>query len=262
MPNDRNGMTLTAQYQILGQVQLTTLPPGLQVTVEGAPCQTPCTIDRPSGTQVMVAAAPTQVTTPLSRLEFVNWSNSNNSTALTLTFGTDLQPLQANYRTSHLLTAVSDPPNQVNFKYSPASPDGYFAEGSTVTVTAEPKGGYKFRRWEGALSGQFATGYVNMAGPMDVIARLDKVPFIPPAGVKNAAGDTPDGSVAPGSIVAIYGENLAETLEVGPVNPLSQALSNITVTVNDRLLPLLFVSPVRSTRRFLPTCRTTLIRSR
>ncbi|HEX9382029.1 MAG TPA: IPT/TIG domain-containing protein, partial [Gemmatimonadaceae bacterium] len=54
---------------------------------------------------------------------------------------------------------------------------------------------------------------------------------------------TPDGTVAPGSIISIYGDNLSPSLQVGPTNPLSQTLANVTVTVSDRLLPLFFVSP-------------------
>jgi uncharacterized protein (TIGR03437 family) len=63
--------------------------------------------------------------------------------------------------------------------------------------------------------------------------------------VKNAAGDTPDGSVAPGSIISIYGANLADTLAIGPVNPLAQTIAGVTVSVGDRVLPLMFVSPTQ-----------------
>jgi uncharacterized protein (TIGR03437 family) len=59
----------------------------------------------------------------------------------------------------------------------------------------------------------------------------------------SAAGATPDGTVAPGSVITIYGTNLAPALQVGTSNPLPQSLGNITVTVGNYLLPLLFVSP-------------------
>lgn len=82
-----------------------------------------------------------------------------------------------------------------------------------------------------------------MAAPQTIVALLDKVPFIAPAGVQNAAGVTPSSKVAPGSIIAIYGESLAPSLEVGPVNPLQQSLNGVSVSVNDLILPLMFVSP-------------------
>jgi uncharacterized protein (TIGR03437 family) len=49
--------------------------------------------------------------------------------------------------------------------------------------------------------------------------------------------------VAPGSIIAIYGHNLAPMVELGRVNPLAQFIEGVTVTVNDRILGLLFISP-------------------
>jgi uncharacterized protein (TIGR03437 family) len=76
-----------------------------------------------------------------------------------------------------------------------------------------------------------------------VIAGLDRVPFIAPAGIKNAAGDTPEPTVAPGSLIMIVGESLAPRSEVGPQNPLAQTIADVVVTVNDRILPLVSVSP-------------------
>jgi uncharacterized protein (TIGR03437 family) len=82
-----------------------------------------------------------------------------------------------------------------------------------------------------------------MTAPQSVVAVMNKIPYIAPAGVQNAASSTPSSRVAPGSIIAIYGQSLAPSLEVGPVNPLAQSIADVTVTVNDMILPLLFVSP-------------------
>jgi uncharacterized protein (TIGR03437 family) len=244
VPNDRYaGITLTATYQILGQVQITTTPLGLKITVDGSECTTPCTFDRESGAQLQAAVPRTVPTSALARYEFEAWTNGQTTPAIGVTFNTDVQVLRASFRSAYLLTANSDPAGQVTFNFSPNSADGFFTEGTQVTVNAAPKGGYRFRRWDGDLNGTFSTGYLNMTSPRTIIARLDRVPFIPPAGVKNAAGETPGGTVAPGSIIAVYGENLASALEVGRVNPLAQTLGNVTVTVGERLLPLLFVSP-------------------
>ena len=69
------------------------------------------------------------------------------------------------------------------------------------------------------------------------------VPYIAPAGIMNGVGQTPSTAVAPGSIISIFGQSLASVVQVGPVNPLSQSIEGTTVTVNDSILPLLFVSP-------------------
>jgi uncharacterized protein (TIGR03437 family) len=51
--------------------------------------------------------------------------------------------------------------------------------------------------------------------------------------------------MAPGSVISIYGQSLAPGLLIGSTNPLPQSLGNITVTIGNYLLPLLFVSPTQ-----------------
>jgi uncharacterized protein (TIGR03437 family) len=82
-----------------------------------------------------------------------------------------------------------------------------------------------------------------MSTPQTVVAQMITVPYIAPAGVTNGVGQTPSSAVAPGSIISIFGQSLAPTVQAGPVNPLSQTVAGVTVTVNDLFLPLLFVSP-------------------
>src|ERR1035438_3689536 len=76
--------------------------------------------------------------------------------------------------------------------------------------------GYKFRRWDGDLSGTIPAGVVTMSAPRVVTALLDPVPYIAPAGVSNAAGTTPLPGVAPGGIVSIFGVNLAVATLLAP----------------------------------------------
>jgi uncharacterized protein (TIGR03437 family) len=84
-----------------------------------------------------------------------------------------------------------------------------------------------------------------MASPESVQADFATVPYIPPAGIQSVTGPTPSGSVAAGSLISIYGQNLAPSMQVGPTNPLAQTINNVTVTVNSSLLPLVFVSPTQ-----------------
>jgi uncharacterized protein (TIGR03437 family) len=243
VPSGVQGLAIAANYQVLGQAQIATVPAGLNITVDGNPCTTPCTINRAAGSQAQVVIPGSIGSSQVSRFDFDSWAGGNNATTLQVTFNSDVQVFTANYHASYQLISGSDPSGAATFTTSPASPDGYFPDGTTITVTAVAKGGYKFRRWGGDLSGTFSTGYLTMSGPHSITAMLDIVPFIPPAGVKNAAGETPDGAVAPGSIISIYGQNLAGAFQAGPVNPLAQTIGDVSVTVNDRILPLLFVSP-------------------
>jgi len=61
--------------------------------------------------------------------------------------------------------------------------------------------------------------------------------------VRSAAAAASPDSVAPGSLISVYGANLAPDTQAGPVSPLAQTLKTVTVRVDDSFLPLVFVSP-------------------
>ncbi|HTM50564.1 MAG TPA: hypothetical protein VL285_17845, partial [Bryobacteraceae bacterium] len=82
-----------------------------------------------------------------------------------------------------------------------------------------------------------------MNAPRFVVALLEGFPFISEDGIRNAAGRTPFNTVGPGSDISIYGEDLSATTKSAPPGELDQALDDVWVTINDRLLPLLYVSP-------------------
>ena len=125
----------------------------------------------------------------------------------------------------------------------PASADGFYRASASVALSLTAQPGYRFRRWDGDLSGTIPSGVVTMSAPRVVKALLDPIPYIAPAGVSNAAGQTPQSGVAPGSIISIFGVNLATDTVVAPDGMLPQTLGGLTVRVGDRLLPLFFVSP-------------------
>lgn len=238
------GMRMTASYNELSRVVVQSSPPGQTVQIDGTSCTTPCNVDRQNGVQVNVSA---QTQIPMgtgSRLDFSSWSDGGASThAITVT--QNYTTLTVNYNTSYQLTASSNPANGVSFQFSPASSDMFYAQNTQVTITAAMNPGFKFIKWGGALSGSFPSGVVTMSAPLSVVAQLGTVPYIAPAGVLNGAGVTPSTAVAPGSVISIFGQGLAPSVQVGPVNPLSQTLAGVSVTVNNLILPLLFVSPTQ-----------------
>lgn len=237
-----NGARFIANYTVLSRVVVQSSPSGLTVQVDGASCTTPCNVDRQNGVQVHVTA-PTQV--PMgagSRLDFASWSDGGASDHV-ITVNQDYTTLTATYNTSYQLTATSNPGNGASFQFSPASSDMFYAQNTQVTVIATANPGFKFLKWTGALSGSFQSGVVTMSSPQVVVAQMGTVPYIAPAGVTNGVGSTPNSAVAPGSIISIFGQGLAPSAQLGPVNPLSQTLVGVSVTVNNEILPLLFVSP-------------------
>src|SRR5260370_14201342 len=63
------------------------------------------------------------------------------------------------------------------------------------------------------------------------------------AGVVNGASFAQGQPVAPGSIVSIFGSNLASSLATASTIPLSTTINSVSVTFNNTPAPLYFVSP-------------------
>ncbi len=238
-----NGLILSANYGEYDQITFTSSQPGMAFQVDGAPCTTPCVVSKPAGSTSTVSVPPSVPNSPGWRSDFTGWSDGSSATTRTVSYSQDTQTLSANFQTMYQLTAGTNPAATGTFQLNPPSPDGYYASGTQVAVTAVPNQGYKFIRWVGALAGAVTSGTVQMAGPVSVTADYVSVPFISPAGIQSATGPTPDGSVAAGSIISIYGQNLAPQFVVGPSNPLAQQISGTTVTVGNYIMPLVFVSP-------------------
>jgi uncharacterized protein (TIGR03437 family) len=236
------GFRIAARYEMLGRLTVESSPAGLKFLAEGAECLTPCSMDRPAGTRIGIVAPASAPVAEDTRLDFEGWQDQGPRERV-WTMTAEAQRITASYRTMHRLRAVADPAGGARFRFDPAAADGFYAAGAAVLVTAEAQPGFRFRRWGGDLEGTFPSGALTISQPRMVIARLDRVPHIVPAGVANAAAVTPQPAVAPGSIIAIYGASLALETEAGPLSPLAQTLAEVTVQVDDRLLPLFFVSP-------------------
>jgi len=244
VPSGLLGLVLTATYQPVGKLQVVSVPPGLPFMVDGAACTTPCVLlTKPTGAQVQVVAPATATPDAFSRYNFVSWDSGSTSTTTQVTITDQAQVIVATYQGFFKLSASSSPADHVTFTFGPSSPDGFFAAGTLVNIVATPYNGFTFKRWSGDLSGTSLSGTVMMNAPRSVVAVLDGFPFISDNGVRNAAGPTPTGTVGPGSDISIYGDDLAATTLSSPPGQLAQSLGDVWVTVNDRLLPLLYISP-------------------
>ena len=244
VPAGLAGLTLTATYEPAGKLQVDSVPSGLPFIVDGAACTTPCILlDKDTGAQVQVSAPAMVTPDAYKRFEFRSWNGGATATTFQVTIGEHAQVFVATYQAFYKLTVDSQPSGHLSFGFNPASGDRFYAAGTQVAVTASNTNGYTFQRWSGDLSGNSPTASLVMNGPRFAVAVLDGYPFISEHGIKNAAGDTPSGTVGPGSDISIFGENLASDLKVAPPGELSQAIDDTWITVNNRLLPLLFISP-------------------
>ncbi|HBY61401.1 MAG TPA: hypothetical protein DEH78_16385 [Solibacterales bacterium] len=238
---ERGGIALAANYQVQGQVTIRSTHP-VVIGVNGVDCPTPCTVHRNAGSEVFLAAPTSVSLNDETRADFAGWADGGDA-GRTFVFDGESQNLQVTYSTMYKLHLASDPAGSVDFQTLPPTPDGYFAAGSEVVLTAEARPGFRFRRWAGDLSGVFPGSTFALNRPVRAIAQADRVPHISKAGVRNSAAQTPDALVAPGSLVSIFGESLSSDTVAGPSNPLAQTLDGVTVRLDSRILPLLFVSP-------------------
>jgi len=240
------GLYLIALYEPLNKLLIETNPPGLTVTIDGEPCQTPCAVERLATESVTIAPVPSVTQANVLRLEFTNWSDGGTAER-TVGFVPELRRLFANYKQLYLLSATGNPPEGATFTFTPPSTDNFYDLGTRVTIEVKPSSGFKFRRWSGDTAGQFPTASITIGGPRGVVAELDEIPYLDPAGIKNSAGTGPQdqgdiGRVAPGSLVTIFGVNLTPKEETGPKSPQAQTLAEVAVKAGERILPLSYAS--------------------
>lgn len=236
------GMRLVANYTQLGHLTVTSPVSGLSVNINGDSCATPCDIQQALGTQLSITAPASVPVSSVSRLDFAGWSNGAGAGPLNVTLGTTAITVSPNYRQMNFLATSTAPTGAASFTLAPTSPDSFYDSQSTVTLSVTPMPGFRFQNWSGDLSGSSATQALTMNAPRSVQAVFSKVPYIAPGGVSNGAGTTPQTGVAAGSVVSIFGANLAPATALGPTSPMLQALGTTTVQVGGRLAPLFFVS--------------------
>jgi uncharacterized protein (TIGR03437 family) len=243
IPPNQAGLDLVATYQPAGKLQVTSVPSGLPFMVDGAACTTPCVLlTKPTGAQVQIVAPPSVTPDAFSRYTFGSWNGGSTATSFQVTITDQVQVFTATYNTFYKITATSQPPNFVGFQFTPPpTADGFFPGGTQVSVTAVPHNGYTFKNWSGDLSGTNPTASLVMNAEHFVTAVLNGFPYI--SAVQNSAGVTPSPAVGPGSLISILGDDLSATSKTSPPGELLQAIDDVWVTVNDRLLPLLYISP-------------------
>jgi uncharacterized protein (TIGR03437 family) len=237
-----SGLTLTANYQVQGRLVVESVPSGLNLTVNGNACQTPCQLDQAPGVTVAVSAPASVSVDANSRLDFIGWSDGAAANR-SITLNSNVITISAAYQQKYRLSLSSNPANAATFVITPASADSFYAQGTVVSITEKDNPGYQFEAWNGASNSATAAVSVTMTGPVTLIAQMGKSPYLGPAAVQNAVGATPDGTVAPGSVVSIFGQNLSVSTAASQSNPLPQALAGTSVMVDGRLLALMYVSP-------------------
>jgi uncharacterized protein (TIGR03437 family) len=237
------GIRMTADYDAGSSINVNSVPAGLTLTVDGSSCITPCSVQKPVGTSVAITAPSSVAGANGVRYDFAGWDGASNGTVVA---AAGLQTVTAKYQTLYRLSWSSRPANTGSWQILPSSPDGYFAAGTQLTVTFTPATGWQFQNWTLDLSGTADPASIVMAAPHNIQAVAGPAAPVSSAPmVVNAASQTPD--VAPGSLLTLYGTNLATgtgTAPTGPdAGPLPQTLAGVTLVCAGQLAPLLYVSP-------------------
>jgi uncharacterized protein (TIGR03437 family) len=246
------GMRMTANYTEATHLTVTAPIAGLPVTVNGSPCALPCNVYQSVGAQVDVGVPVTVPISAASRQDFLSWTvNGAAGTAtapngdLLVTLGASAVTVSPVYHMMNALAVSANPVAGATFSLQPSSPDNFYDSQASVTITASILPGYKFGSWSGDLSGTSPTATIAMSAPRSVAAILLPVPYILPGGIVNGAGVTPQLVLAPGSVVSVFGVNLAPAVAVGASSPMVQTLGGVTAHVGAQVLPLYFVSPTQ-----------------
>jgi uncharacterized protein (TIGR03437 family) len=232
----------TAVYQPAGLLNINSNPGGVAMQVDGQACPTPCSVGRAVGSQVQVAAPMNSSSGAGVELAFRGWADGGPASR-SITVAKQPTNLSAAYKMRYQLLGVSDPPNGALWTTNPPSPDSYFDPNTRVEVSVTTKPGFQFIDWAGDVSGSSPAALLVMDSPHTVRAELNPVPYIAPGGIMNSAAQTESKAVAPGSVVAIYGINLASNNLTSPATRLATTLDNVTVRAGGRAAPLFFVSP-------------------
>ena len=195
-------LTVTANFRTTTATTIATNPPGLSVTVDGAAYAAPHNFDWTiPGSHTVAIASPQGTGT---RYVFANWSDSGAQNH-TLNVTSSGKTYTANFTAQYQLTSQVTPAGSGTVTASPSSSDGYYASGTTVSLTAAAGKGYSFSAWGGALSGATNPQQVAMGGPRaatasfgaaasgvsnDEIAGATAIGALPYSGTQSTSGAT------------------------------------------------------------------------
>lgn len=162
------------------RIAVTSNPPGLSMKFNGARFTTPAVFNPELGTTSTIDAGDYQAGSQTgTRWKFDGWGSRGAQPTISVGSLVEPQFARATYTRQVRVTSAVTPEGAGSVEASPASPDGYYPEGTEVTLTATPASGYAFDQFS----------FIPAASPAMVTATN---PVFALAGfVSNAAGYEP-----------------------------------------------------------------------
>ena len=225
---------------------ITSNPPGRLVSLEdGSLYSTPVNFQWRNGESHTVKVDTTQPS--FEHFNFTGWADGSTGPLVVNSNG-EAATYTASFTKQHSLsTAVYNTRSSIGV--SPRSPDGFYDEGTQVTLTAIPSGSAEFLRWTGDLTGATNPVTVTMDQQKEVRASFvapSQIPTIVPVNAASNLADPFDPmDTAPGEIITVYGLNLGGLkLTTAQVvgNGLATTLADVRVLFNGQPGPLVYVS--------------------
>ncbi len=161
------GVSVPYQFQVSVPVAVTlaTQPSALTITVDGAACVTPCTLQWHSGTVHTIAAPAIVPGATGTRLSWTAWSDGG-AAAHSVTAPVSAVTYTATFVPQYLLTTSAGPAGAGTI--TPAT--GWFDSGTAIPVSAAAGAGFAFTAFSGALTGAISPRTLTLAGPSSVTA--------------------------------------------------------------------------------------------
>jgi uncharacterized repeat protein (TIGR02543 family) len=163
--------TVTANFTALTPVAVNTAPSGLAVVVDGNTVTTPQAFQWLPGSSHAFSVTSPQATGTGVRAAFSSWSDGG-SQSHSVTVPPSAIAYTANFTSQYLLTATAAPTAGGAVAASPASTDGYYNNGVSVQLTAQPAATYQLVDWSGDLSGTTNPQTLTMSAPHNVVVKF------------------------------------------------------------------------------------------
>ena len=162
-----SGSNVTINHPVVTTaITVTTAPPGLQIVVDGSTLTAPQTfLWLPDSQHFISTPTPQGLGSP--RYAFSTWSDGG-SQSHTITTPSSASTYTANFTAQYLLTMTVNPAASGTIQASPASPDGFYNNGSVVQLSASPSPGFQFTSWSSGIS----TPAVVITGPVSITANF------------------------------------------------------------------------------------------
>jgi hypothetical protein len=156
--------------QAMTSVTIQASPAGRSFSVDGIPYAATQTFSWVIGSSHAITTTSPQDLAG-TRYVFANWSDGG-AISHTITAPAGAATYTANFTTQYLLTKTASPSSAGTVGASPSSPDGYYASGTSVQVSATANMEYIFSNWSGDLTGGANPQTVTMSAPKSVTANF------------------------------------------------------------------------------------------